>query len=617
MRKRKSQTSSFRKLRRGIREMHALVPGILLWMLAFSIPKSLLPFVNVYCSAKLVDLLYNGKDTNAILFVITTAIVLNFLLLFLNRTFEVGYGVKLNLLFNKEANRINEKLFSMDYTLLEDAAFQENIRKYTDNRRQRGSALWRITWMIESIISGVLIIVISIAMLWTFFGAAFRRAGEGFLASPWLAIVIVIALLVGVIIVMLISGKSSKAFFHWNDQFLQINKVFSFYSDMVTDYTTGKEIRVYKEQEMIKSHASDQMLTKGVWLQRKIAMNQGVTGSLMAVISALLACGVYILIGVKGLMGLFSIGSLVKFSGAFLQIVQGFITIGTIVGQTKIVVPGLDYYFGILDAEDKKKTGCREIDMQPDQMSIVFDHVSFRYPGTSDYAIEDLSIKIEPGSRLAVVGRNGSGKTTFIKLLCRMYDVTSGRILLNGIDIREYDEETYRKLFAVVFQDFDVFSFTVGQDVAVGDSYSSERISASLADAGLDHRMQGLDDGADTYVSKDLSEEGVEFSGGELQKLSLARALYKESPVIILDEPAAALDPIAEYEMYTRFNHFVGDKTAVYISHRLSSCRFCSTIAVFDHGRLVQQGTHEQLVHDEQGKYYELWHAQSQYYVNI
>ena len=182
------------------------------------------------------------------------------------------------------------------------------------------------------------------------------------------------------------------------------------------------------------------------------------------------------------------------------------------------------------------------------------------------------------------------------------------------MDIREYDIAAYRKLFSVVFQDFDVFSFTVGQDTAVAETYDAERLWSCLESAGLKERIEYLPDQADTYVTRDLAENGVDFSGGEQQKLTLARALYKNSPIIILDEPAAALDPIAEYDMYTRFNGFVGDKTAIYISHRLSSCRFCANIIVFDLGQIVQAGSHESLLNDEEGKYYQLWHAQSQYY---
>ena len=171
-------------------------------------------------------------------------------------------------------------------------------------------------------------------------------------------------------------------------------------------------------------------------------------------------------------------------------------------------------------------------------------------------------------------GRTEAGKTTFIKLLCRLYDPTEGSILLNGIDIKKYDYNEYVGIFSVVFQDFRLFSFPLGQNVAAGVDYDRGRVEACLKEAGFGGRLRDMPDGAETCLYKDFDEKGVEISGGEAQKIALARALYKDVPFVILDEPTAALDPIAEYEIYSIFNEIVGDKTAIYISHRLSSCRF-------------------------------------------
>ena len=240
--------------------------------------------------------------------------------------------------------------------------------------------------------------------------------------------------------------------------------------------------------------------------------------------------------------------------------------------------------------------------------------VSFRYPGTDTWALRHVNLKFRVGERLAVVGKNGSGKTTFIKLLCRLYDPTEGEILLNGIDIRKYSYEEYLSLFSVVFQDFKLFSFELGQNVAASVEVDEERARACLEQAGFGTRLQELPKGLYTSLYKDFEEDGVEISGGEAQKIALARALYKDAPFLVLDEPTAALDPVAEYEVYTGFNRMVGNRTAVYISHRLSSCRFCDEIVVFDEGQIVQRGSHEALVSQEDGLYARLWNAQAQYY---
>lgn len=209
---------------------------------------------------------------------------------------------------------------------------------------------------------------------------------------------------------------------------------------------------------------------------------------------------------------------------------------------------------------------------------------------------------------------NGSGKTTFIKLLCRLYDPTEGEILLNGIDIRKYNYTEYLSIFSVVFQDFHLFAYQLGQNVAGQIDYNSRQVKDCLSKSGFSQRLSCLPHGLDTYLYKNFVQEGVNISGGESQKIALARALYKDAHFIILDEPTAALDPIAEAEIYSKFNDIADNKTAIYISHRLSSCRFCDEILVFHQGHIVQQGSHNQLVEDKNGKYHQLWQAQAQYY---
>ena len=248
------------------------------------------------------------------------------------------------------------------------------------------------------------------------------------------------------------------------------------------------------------------------------------------------------------------------------------------------------------------------------EFEIEFRDVSFRYPGSETDALKHLSFRFKLGTKLAVVGMNGSGKSTMIKLLCRLYDPTEGEILLNGINIQKYDYDEYMSLFSVVFQDFQLFSFTLGENVASSRNYDRVKAQRCLKQAGFGQRLSQLPKGLDTYLNQDFDQSGVTMSGGEAQKIALARALYKDAPFMILDEPTAALDPMAEYEIYTRFNDMVGRKTAVYISHRLSSCRFCDEIAVFHEGKLVQYGTHSQLLADPNGQYYALWTAQAQYY---
>lgn len=201
-----------------------------------------------------------------------------------------------------------------------------------------------------------------------------------------------------------------------------------------------------------------------------------------------------------------------------------------------------------------------------------------------------------------------------IKLLCGFYQPQEGYITLNGIKIEDYKRDAYLELFSVVFQDFKVFAFPIGENVAASVYYDEMRVWDALKTAGLNEKAESLPNKLEQYLYKNVDVEGMDISGGEEQKLAIARAFYKDAPFIIFDEPTAALDPIAESEIYTKFNQIVGKKAAIFISHRLSSCRFCERIFVFDEGKIVQRGTHDDLLKDSNGKYYELWNAQAQYY---
>ncbi len=250
-----------------------------------------------------------------------------------------------------------------------------------------------------------------------------------------------------------------------------------------------------------------------------------------------------------------------------------------------------------------------------DSYEIEFKNVSFKYYGKEKYALKNLSLKLTPGKTLAIVGLNGAGKSTFIKLLCRIYDVTEGQILLNGVDVREYDRLDYFKIFSPVFQNVEMFALNLGENVAMRPDkrVESDKAVRVLNASGLRDKLKSMKDGLKTQMTKVIYDEGIDLSGGEKQKLSLAKALYKDAPIVLLDEPTAALDPLAEYELYQSFDEIIKGKTAVYISHRLSSTRFCDNIAMFENGSLIEYGTHESLLKSG-GAYAHLFEVQAQYY---
>ena len=324
---------------------------------------------------------------------------------------------------------------------------------------------------------------------------------------------------------------------------------------------------------------------------------------------------VYLFVCLKALGGAFGVGLVSQYIGAVTSLAGGVSDCIRTAGDLRNNAPFLSQVLELLDMKNVMYQGSLTTEKRADrQYEIEFRDVSFRYPGAATDSLSHVSMKFKVGQRLAVVGENGSGKTTFIKLLCRLYDPTEGQILLNGIDIRKYRYDDYLAVFSVVFQDFQLLALPLGQNVAASVHLDRQRAEQCLRAAGFGDRLDALPEGLDTYLYKDYADTGVEVSGGEAQKIALARTLYKDAPFIILDEPTAALDPVAEAEIYQRFNDIVGNKTAIYISHRLSSCKFCDEIAVFDQGQVVQQGTHQELVACAGGKYEALWNAQAQYY---
>jgi len=274
-----------------------------------------------------------------------------------------------------------------------------------------------------------------------------------------------------------------------------------------------------------------------------------------------------------------------------------------------------DDYRTFMDLKEEEAEDYLDISVLGDTYSFEFKNVSFRYDGAKRDTISNLNLSFPAGQKLAIVGLNGAGKTTFIKLLLRLYDVTQGDILVNGISIYRFRREEYFRLFAPVFQDVVLFAFPLSQNVSMDmpEDTDKEKAENCLVAAGLSEKLKSLEKGIDTEILKILHDDGVDLSGGEKQKLALARALYKDAPVIVLDEPTAALDALAEYELYRNFDKIIGGKSAIYISHRLSSTRFCDKIAMFSEGRIVEYGSHEELL-KKGGEYATLFGVQAQYY---
>ena len=309
-------------------------------------------------------------------------------------------------------------------------------------------------------------------------------------------------------------------------------------------------------------------------------------------------------------LGDFSVylGAIFNFSGSFVELLTRFSHLVYLSEYAE------DYKaYAALARPGHLDKGVNRLPEKETRHEIEFRHVSFRYPHTDRLVLKDVSLTITSGEKLSIVGMNGAGKTTFIKLLCRLYEPTEGVILYNGIDISTIHYGDYARLLSVVFQDFQLFSFSVEDNVVLSGPRDRDKVLQAIDKSGLNAKLESLPHGLDTAVNKEFEEDGVEFSGGEGQKLVTARAYYKDAPIVILDEPTAALDPLSEHEVYTRFHEIMEDKTAIFISHRLASTRFCDRVAVFAGGEIVECGTHDQLM-GAGGLYADMFTKQAEYY---
>ena len=382
----------------------------------------------------------------------------------------------------------------------------------------------------------------------------------------------------------------------------------------MNDYTAGKDTRLYHMGDCLAKSGAEvryNYAEKSIQVAKKntllsfpnIFMNQA------------LKFATYLALIVGAIAGEILVGSIAKYVSCIMKMLAA---ISGLVKTVQLAAANNTYlkrYFTYFDIPNNMYQGTLTVEKRDDvEYYVEFRDVSFKYPNTDTYALRHVNLKFKIGEKLAVVGMNGSGKTTFIKLMCRLYDPTEGEILLNGVNIKKYDYDEYMSIFSIVFQDFSLFDFSLGQNVAASQNYDKQKVIDSLKKVGLSEFYDTLLKGTETCLYKGYDKEGIEISGGEAQKIALARALYKDAPFIVLDEPTAALDPVAEYEVYSKFNEIAGEKTTLYISHRLASCRFCDEILVFHSGSIVQHGSHDKFVEDKTGKYFELWNAQAQYY---
>lgn len=555
------------------------------------------PFVDIFMLPLLIDELCRDEK-NVPLIILYAALMVGLDIMF--SQFSSQINIYLDRFEDKFLNQTREDIaytcMEMDFALTEDRKALDQVAKAKEGVDYSGG-FHAISIAFFAIITNIIEAVGVIALLVIY--------------APWMLLIIGVCLAVSAII----SAKKNKVEIEFYGEIAKIDRRYDYFLWEQGDIRFGKDIRLFGSAGMLLQKTAREMRSQIGWVKRRTD-KMTVLDCLDKLFSALRDFGTYLYLGILAVLNIITIGQ-------FSQLTTSAGTFGNavnlIIFNIQDIVKRCNYAYETIKLFNYPHVlpkGTRKVENLDKPHEIEFRNVSFSYPKTKVQVLKNVSIKIKAGEKLSVVGLNGAGKTTFIKLLCRLYDADEGEILLDGVNIAEYDYEEYMKLFSVVFQDFRLLAFSVRDNILLGSDGSEADVEEVLEKAGLLEKAKSLPKGLDTAISREFEKDAVQLSGGEQQKLALARALYKNAPVVILDEPTAALDPIAEYEIYCRFNNLVENKTAVYISHRLSSCKFCDRIAVFSDCTIKELGTHDELVKKENGIYAEMFAAQAQYYVS-
>lgn len=615
----KSKLPFWKCFKKNMSTIYHLCPSYFPASILYTLIGRAMPFLNMILGAEIVDMLMNREDKKKILGVAAVMVAGRMLMELIRSAMMWLLQIRWQLVSHRKNRDIGFKAMNLDYDILERNSTLELIAQAdanTDKMGGMGDYLIRSLDLIGVVCSCIGAVA---AMAGLFVAAPYHGEGVvyGFFASPVSYFLLLGLLVLSIYVGSKCEAKQGKIRYNCDQIEVRNGRIYWFFYHLINNYSMGKDIRIFKMSDMIRRKGME--ARKDIESAQKQAIKDGMkVGAWALLVQNLFTVAVYVYVGIKAIYGMITIGQVTKYISAITLLQSQISVLFSLLININTQNLYLESYSELMAVKNQKYDGTLPVEKRLDnEYELEFRNVSFHYPNNDKMVLKNVSFRLKTGHKLAIVGANGAGKTTFIKLLCRLYDPTEGEILLNGIDIRKYNYDEYIRLFSVVFQDYKIFSFSVAENVAAGPEYDRERVIKSLQEAGIYERVQEMKSGIDSRLLKDQQdgdEEGIEISGGEKQKIALARALYRDAPMVILDEPTSALDPIAEQDIYTRFNEMVADKTAVFISHRMSSCRFCDEIAVFDGGRIVQNGTHEALVAEE-GVYRRMWEAQAQYYV--
>lgn len=586
--------ATMRTLKLSLQIMVKYQPSYLFLLLAAGLAEAAKPFVAVLLPKLVLEELSGARDPARLLLLTIAAAGFSGLIYWLSGYLSLRRD-RANAKFNNLTDRVlADRTLTMDYPYLEDPEVLKMVQQFMQGRMTQGG-LAGAGWALGN---GLPALLTALGMLFIL-----ARLSGGLLGLLLAATAVSLVLLR--LQVKYLSGMTMEM--------ADGNRILSYLFSIFTDFSYGKDIRLFEAEPLMTTRMKDTV--DELW--RVCFGNYTKSGACQAGRAAIaqgVVALIYAMLAVQTVQKGLSIADFVMLTAAAVSFASSVMTAVTsamnFYGALKMVAPFGEY----MNLPPLLSQGSEPVPELTGEDAVVFDHVSFTYPRAAEPTLKDLCFTIKRGERLAVVGENGAGKTTMIKLLLRLYEPDEGTIYLGGRDIRTMSREETLKQFAVVFQDFKLLAFSVKENICIGPGGDEERLHEVLRKLDLDKVLESTPHGAETSVYRLFDEEGVEFSGGERQKMAIARALYKDSPIVVMDEPTAALDPIAEAEIYGHLNQLVEHKTALFISHRLSSCKFCDRVAVFENGGVTQCGSHKELMAQE-GLYRRMFAAQARYYV--
>lgn len=554
--------------------------------------------LNMVLPMFLIDELTGGRDVKKLILFGACIVANNVIMTFITDSLQKYRDVKDEWVQNVMVEKLGERIMNLEYSYLENTYYLD-LKERAIFAVQNQSAIVAIITLIANTVQGVITLAGLMVILFTL--------------GPVLMTVIAI----GVVLMILIVKAASGTMVALMNRIIPINRIFGYYAGVAADKPAQKDLRLYHMDKLVTEkirQSNETTCDEFDVANRKMGLANGANGVITEFISAF----TYGYVGIRTISDMFgsriTLGSLTMYVSSAITFSSTIIQFGeNLIGlwqNSQFLVPYQE--FMALKEETIEDGG---VPMDDIVETLEFRNVSFTYPKAEKPVLKNVSFAVKKGEKISIVGLNGAGKSTLVKLICRMYKADSGEILVNGRDIYDYDYLSYMNVISAVFQDYKLFNFTIEENISCRESGADEnRVNYLIDEVGMREKIDTLPEGIHSRFGKEYDEDGVELSGGQGQKIAIARALYKKASMVILDEPASALDPIAESEIYEKFNSLVQDKTAIYISHRMSSSVFCDRILIIDGGTVSDFDTHENLMKKTDSLYYKLFTSQAENY---